>query len=158
LKERQSFNLDAEAISRIQVPVQNADLRFPQIFVSQQRECAKNLRNGKPPPGPRQCKIRGQLFKAIRQNFQPISEPGYSAIDFQVGGTIDRPSTNLMDRLVGRNLSNMINSFFGSGKKERAKKKKKQIEEAVPAAPSTSASPQEALPEATATPTPASSP
>jgi AsmA-like C-terminal region len=103
-------------------------------------------------------KIRGQLFKAIRQNFQPINEPGYSAIDFQVGGTIDRPSTNLMDRLVGRNLSNMINSFFGGGKKERAKKKKKQIEEAVPAAPSTSASPQEALPEATATPTPASSP
>jgi hypothetical protein len=117
-------------------------------------------------------KIRGQLFKAIRQNFQPINEPGYSAIDFQVGGTIDRPSTNLMDRLVGRDLSNMINSFFGGGKKERAKKKKKkQIEQAVPAAPepgdagsampaapSTSAPPQEALPEATATPTPASSP
>jgi type II secretion system protein N len=116
-------------------------------------------------------KIRSQLFKAIRQNFQPIGEPGYSAIDFQVGGTVDRPSTNLMDRLVGRDLSSMINSFFGGGKKERAKKKKKQIEEAtpatpertdagraVPAAPSTSASPQEALPEATATPTPASSP
>ncbi|HMC26120.1 MAG TPA: AsmA-like C-terminal region-containing protein, partial [Candidatus Udaeobacter sp.] len=103
-------------------------------------------------------KIRSQLFKAIRQNFKPINEPGYSAIDFQVGGTIDRPSTNLMDRLVGRDLSNMINSFFGGGKKERAKKKKKQIEEAVPAAPSTSASPQEALPDATVTPTPASSP
>jgi hypothetical protein len=115
-------------------------------------------------------KIRGQLFKAIRQNFQPINEPGYSAVDFQVGGTIDRPSTNLMDRLVGRDISSMINSFLG-GKKERAKKKKKQIQEAtpptperseagsaMPAAPSTSASPQEALPEATATPAPASSP
>jgi hypothetical protein len=115
-------------------------------------------------------KIRGQLFKAIRQNFQPINEPGYSAIDFQVGGTIDRPSTNLMDRLVGRDLSSMINSFFGGGKKER-KKKKKQMEEAAPAtpepggagnampvAPSTSASPQEAMPESTATPTPDSSP
>jgi type II secretion system protein N len=105
-------------------------------------------------------KIRGQLFKAIRQNFQPINEPGYSAIDFQVGGTIDRPSTNLMDRLVGRDISSMINSFLGGGKKERAKKKKKQIEEAAPATPepSTSASPQEALPEATTTPTPALSP
>jgi type II secretion system protein N len=106
-------------------------------------------------------KIRSQLFKAIRQNFQPINEPGYSAIDFQVGGTIDRPSTNLMDRLVGRDLSSMINSFFGGGKKDRAKKKKKQIEEAIPAtpaAPSTSASPQQALPEASATPTPGSSP
>ena len=117
-------------------------------------------------------KIRGQLFKAIRQNFQPINEPGYSAIEFQVGGTIDRPSTNLMDRLVGRDLSSMINSFFGTGKKERGKKKKKQAKEAAPATPqhseagnamppatpSTSASPQEALPEATATPTPAPSP
>jgi hypothetical protein len=113
-------------------------------------------------------KIRGQLFKAIRRNFQPTDEPGYSAIAFQVGGTIDRPSTNLMDRLVGHDISSMINSFFGGGKKERAKKKKKQTEEAtpqpsdaggaMPAAPSTSASPQEALPEATLTPTPGSSP
>jgi type II secretion system protein N len=116
-------------------------------------------------------KIRGQLFKAIRQNFQPINEPGYSAIDFQVGGTIERPSTNLMDRLVGRDISSMINSFFGGGKKERAKKKKKRIEEATPSTPERTdagsampaaqpppVSPQEAAPEATATPTPASSP
>jgi len=65
----------------------------------------------------------------------------------------------------------MINSFFGGGKKERAKKKKKQMEEAAPATaepgeaaramppgPSTSASPQAVLPEASATPTPAASP
>jgi hypothetical protein len=65
----------------------------------------------------------------------------------------------------------MINSFLGGGKKERAKKKKKQIEEgapvtpersnadrAIPAAPSTSVPPQEALPEATTTPTAAPSP
>jgi len=116
-------------------------------------------------------KIRGQLFKAIRQNFQPINEPGYSAIDFQVGGTVERPSTNLMDRLVGHDLSSMINSFLGGGKKDRTKKKKKQIEEAapgtpepsdagnaMPAAPAVSASPQEPLPEVTATPTPSSSP
>jgi hypothetical protein len=102
-------------------------------------------------------KIRGQLFKAIRQNFQPINEPGYSGLDFQVGGTIDRPSTNLMDRLVGRDLSSMLNSLFG-GKRERSKKKKKQIEEATPATPSPSASPEEAPPQATATPTPISSP
>jgi hypothetical protein len=98
-------------------------------------------------------RIRAQLFKAIRANFQPTSEPGYTAIDFQVGGTIDRPSTNLMDRLVGRDLSSMINSLFG-GKKDRPKKKKKQIEEAIPAAPSPSASPEEVLPQTTATPTP----
>src|SRR5256714_1514375 len=76
-------------------------------------------------------RIRGQLFKAIRANFQPIDEPGYTAIDFQVGGTIQRPSTNLMDRLVGRDLSSMLNSFFG-GKRDRSKKKKKHTEEVVP--------------------------
>jgi hypothetical protein len=103
-------------------------------------------------------RIRGQLFKAIRQNFQPINEPGYSGLDFQVRGTIDRPSTNLMDRLVGRDLNSMINSLFGGGKKERSKKKKKRIEEAAPATPSPPASPEEAPPQATATPTPVSSP
>ncbi len=102
-------------------------------------------------------RIRGQLFKAIRANFQPINEPGYSAIDFHVGGTIDRPSTNLMDRLVGRDLSGMLNSLLG-GKRDRSKKKKKQTEEAVPAVPSPSASPEEAPPQATATPTPVVSP
>ena len=90
-------------------------------------------------------RIRGQLFKAIRENFQPINEPGYSAIDFQVVGTVDRPSTNLMERLVGRDLSSMLNSFLGGGKKERAKKKKKQIEEAMPASPTPSAASEEAL-------------
>ncbi len=101
-------------------------------------------------------RIRGQLFKAIRSNFQPINEPGYAAIDFHVGGTIDRPSTNLMDRLVGHNLSSMLNSLLG-GKKDRSKKKK-QVEEAVPVVPSSSASPEEAPPQATSTPTPVSSP
>jgi hypothetical protein len=112
-------------------------------------------------------RIRGQLFKAIRQNFQPINEPGYSAIDFQVGGTIDRPSTNLMNRLVGRDLSGMLNSLFG-GKKDRSKKKKKQIQQATPATPdagsampalpSPAGSREEAAPQATATPTPIVSP
>jgi hypothetical protein len=102
-------------------------------------------------------RIRGQLFKAIRANFQPINEPGYAAIDFHVGGTIDRPSTNLMDRLVGRDLSSMLDSLLG-GKKDRSKKKKKQVEEAVPVVPSSSASPEVAPPQATSTPTPVSSP
>jgi len=106
-------------------------------------------------------RIRGQLFKAIRENFQPINEPGYSAIGFQVGGTVDRPSTNLVERLVGRDLSSMLNSLFG-GKRDRPKKKKKPTEEATPAMPSSSASPEQAppqaLPEGTGTPTPAVSP
>jgi hypothetical protein len=102
-------------------------------------------------------RVRGQLFRAIRDNFHPIDEPGYSAIEFQVGGTIDRPGTNLVERLVGRDISSMLNSFLG-GKKDRPKKKKKALEETITAGPSPSASPEEALPEASPTPSPAASP
>jgi hypothetical protein len=124
-------------------------------------------------------RIRGQLFKAIRDNFHRIDDPGYSAIEFQVGGTIERPSTNLVEQVVGRDISSMLNSFFG-GKKDRSKKKKKTAEDAAPvtpersparnasdtggdagratAVPSLSSPPEAALPEATATPSPVRSP
>ena len=72
-------------------------------------------------------KIRGQLFRAIRDNFQPTSEPGYGAVAFQVSGNVDHPKTNLMDKLVGgdlKNLGGVLNSLFGGGKSERPKKKK----------------------------------
>ena len=72
-------------------------------------------------------KIRGQLFRPIRDNFQPIEQPGYAAVPFQVTGTIDRPKTDLMDKLVGselKDLSGIISSFLGGGKSERPKKKK----------------------------------
>jgi AsmA-like protein len=102
-------------------------------------------------------RVRSQLFRAIRDNFHPIEDPGYSAIEFQVGGTIDRPSTNLVERLVGRDISSMLNSFFG-GKKDRPKKKKKPVEDAITAAPSPAVPPEQALPEASATPSPLASP
>jgi hypothetical protein len=100
-------------------------------------------------------KIRGQLFKAIRQNFQPTSEPGYFALDFQVGGSVDRPSTNLMDQLVGRDLGNVINRLFGGGKTDRPKKKKKRVETLTSTAtPLPAASPADTLLELAPTPAP----
>ena len=102
-------------------------------------------------------RLRGRLFKAIRDNFQPINEPGYSAVDFQVVGTVERPSTNLVERLVGRDLSSMLNSLFGR-KRDRPKKKKRPTEETVPASPTPSAAAEEALPEASPTPSPITSP
>jgi hypothetical protein len=84
-------------------------------------------------------KIRSQLFRAIRDNFKPIDEPGYTALNFQVGGTVGRPKTNLMDKLIGRDLkdlSSVITGLLGGGKSE---KKKKPADE--PAAPSPSAAP-----------------
>jgi type II secretion system protein N len=87
-------------------------------------------------------KMRSQLFRAIRDNFKPIDEPGYTAVSFQVGGTVGRPKTNLMDKLIGRDLkdlSSVITSLIGGGKS-----KKKSAEESAPAAsasPTPSASP-----------------
>ena len=102
-------------------------------------------------------RIRGQLFKAIRDNFHRIDDPAYSAIEFQVGGTVERPSTNLVEQVVGRDITSMLNSFFG-GKKDRSKKKKKFVGNPMTASPSPSLPPDTALPEATATPSPSASP
>ncbi len=89
-------------------------------------------------------KVRNQLFKPIRQNFQPTSDPQYSAVDFQVTGTLERPRTNLVDRIVGRDLKDIVSGFLG-GKKSGKNKK----------APLPDASPQEsASPAAGATPSP----
>jgi hypothetical protein len=87
-------------------------------------------------------KMRSQLFKAIRGNFKPIDEPGYTAVNFQVNGTVGRPKTNLMDKLIGRDLkdlSSVLTDFLGGGKSKR-----KSATEPAPASsstPSPSASP-----------------
>ena len=104
-------------------------------------------------------KIRAQLFKPIRENFRPIGEAGYSAVDFQVAGTIDRPKSNLMERMVGRDLKDFVSGFFGGKKTERSKSKKPadaaaiQPEQPTPA-PTPAAAPSATLPAVIATPSP----
>ncbi|MBA3273780.1 MAG: AsmA family protein, partial [Chthoniobacterales bacterium] len=49
-------------------------------------------------------KIRRQLFRAIGDNFQPLEQPGYYGVDFRIHGTVDKPKSNLMNRLVGSQL------------------------------------------------------
>ena len=91
-------------------------------------------------------KMRGQLFRAIRENFQPIDEPGYSAVGFQVSGTVGRPKTNLMDKLIGRDLKDLgsvINSLIGGGKSEKSKKKKTAEAPAPVSEPSVTPAPAE---------------
>ena len=84
-------------------------------------------------------KVRRQLFTPIRENFQALKEPaGYAAVDFKVSGTVDRPKTDLMDKLVGRDLrdlSGVISSLFGHAKK------KKKPDEGLPASPEPTTSP-----------------
>jgi hypothetical protein len=86
-------------------------------------------------------KVRNQLFRAIRDNFKPIDEPGYTALNFEVGGTVGRPKTNLMDKLIGRDLkdlSSVITGLIGGGKSE---KKKKSSEPAATSLASPTAAP-----------------
>jgi type II secretion system protein N len=108
-------------------------------------------------------KMRSQLFRAIRENFQPIDEPGYSAVSFQVSGTVGRPKTNLMDKLIGRDLKDLgsvINSLIGGGKSEKAKKKKAAAAASEPTVTPTPAesslpattAPRDGSPEPTASP------
>jgi hypothetical protein len=87
-------------------------------------------------------KMRSQLFRAIRDNFKPIDDPGYTAVSFQVSGTVGRPKTNLMDKLIGRelkDLSSVITDLIGGGRSE--KKKKKAADEPAAAAPTPAGSP-----------------
>jgi hypothetical protein len=74
-------------------------------------------------------RIREQLFRPVRENFLPISEPGYAAVNFQISGTVERPRTNLVDKIVGpelRDLGGVLNSLLGGGKSDRKKKRERE--------------------------------
>ena len=84
-------------------------------------------------------KIRGQLFRGIRENFIATAEPGRYALPFHVSGTVARPRTDLMERAVGadlKDLGGVIDALLGRGKG----KKKKNADTATPA-PSTAPTP-----------------
>lgn len=83
-------------------------------------------------------KVRGQLPKPLRANFQPTTEPGYSAVDFEVTGTVERPKTNLLEKVVGRDLKDLVNSIFGGGGKGEKQKKKKAAQTSPELSPTSS--------------------
>jgi type II secretion system protein N len=69
-------------------------------------------------------KIRSQLFRGIRENFVATSEPGQYALQFHVGGTVDKPKTDLVERAVGadlKNLGGVIDALLGHGKGKKKK-------------------------------------
>jgi hypothetical protein len=96
-------------------------------------------------------KVRAQLFKPMRANFQPTTEPGYSAVDFEVTGTVERPKTNLLEKVVGRDLKDLVNSIFGGGAKGEKQKKKKAAQTSPEPSP-TSPPPDTGAPAAAPTP------
>lgn len=106
-------------------------------------------------------KMRSQLFRVIRENFQPINEPGYTAVSFQISGTVGQPKTNLVDKLIGRDLkdlSSVISGLMGGGKSDRKKKKAAEGAAAVTPTPTEGASPVATAPETNVSPAPSATP
>jgi hypothetical protein len=65
-------------------------------------------------------------------------------VSFQVSGTVGRPKTNLMDKLIGRDLkdlSSVITGLIGGGKSEKKKKPADGPAAAAPASSPPSATP-----------------
>lgn len=94
-------------------------------------------------------KMRNHLFRAIRENFQPVSEPGYSGVSFQVSGTVGRPKTDLVDKLIGRDLKDLtsvISGLIGGGKSDKKKKHAPEPSVAPTAAESASPPPDSPAP------------
>jgi type II secretion system protein N len=89
-------------------------------------------------------KIRGQLFRGMRENFAASEDrPGEYSLPFHIGGTLEKPRKDLMQRAVGMDVKNhggVLDALFGRGKG-----KKKNAEPAIE-------------PPATATPIPSPSP
>ena len=99
-----------------------------------------------------------RLPEQIRDSFIPV-DGGRRALDFTIGGTMDKPKTNLVDKLIGKKLNTqfdgLLQGFFGGDKKpedekankERKKKEKeKAAEKNADAPPVASAPPQPVAP------------
>lgn len=85
-------------------------------------------------------RIRSQLFRGMRDNFVASEDRlGEYSLPFHIGGTLEKPKTNLMERAVGvdlKNLGGVIDALFGRGKG-----KKKDAPEPI-GAPTTPPAPQ----------------
>ncbi len=89
-------------------------------------------------------RIRGQLFSVVRDNFEPTDVAGYSAVAFQVNGSLEHPRTNLMDKVVGQDLKDLggaINRWFRRGRDARPRREK-TAEEPPPASAAPDVSPE----------------
>lgn len=67
-------------------------------------------------------KISRQLPRIIAENFTPVENAEDRYVEFDVRGTIDKPRTNLLERMVGRKIEkqaiDLIRSLFGKPKQQ----------------------------------------
>jgi type II secretion system protein N len=73
--------------------------------------------------------VTRQLPQFVENAFSSGPSDDMRQIDFDVNGTIDNPKSNLLERLLGKNLEgqaiNLIQSFLGGGRKQKDDKKPK---------------------------------
>ncbi len=71
-----------------------------------------------------------QLPDFIRSNFTTTDDEGVKGLDFKIGGTLDKPKTDLLDRVIGNKLSeqfdDLVSGIFGGKKKKDDKKDDKK--------------------------------
>jgi hypothetical protein len=101
-------------------------------------------------------RIRGQLLRGMQESFRPTDEAGFTAVDFKISGSVEKPKSDLMGKLVGRDLRDLggvISGFLGRGKKPKKEAAPAPVE---PAGPEGSPMPPEqpATPEPQPTSTP----
>lgn len=78
--------------------------------------------------------LNGRIAQLLSRGFGAPDASGLRSIAFQVGGTLDKPSTNLMEKAVGEGLGNVVNQLLGGFLKPR-KSEKQETKEAPVEAP-----------------------
>lgn len=78
--------------------------------------------------------LNGRVAQLLGRGFSAPDGAGLRSIGFQVAGTLDKPSTNLMDKVVGEGLGGVVNQLLGGFLKPRKVEKAEQ-KEASPGAP-----------------------
>lgn len=72
--------------------------------------------------------LSGRVSQILGRSFTAPDSDGLRSVAFQVGGTIDKPSTNLMEKVVGDGLGGVLNQVLGGFLKPR----KTEAKEAPP--------------------------
>jgi len=67
--------------------------------------------------------LNGRVAQLLSRGFSGADEKGLRSIAFQIAGTIDKPSTNLLDKVVGEGLGGVVNQLLGGFLKPRKAEK-----------------------------------
>lgn len=57
-------------------------------------------------------RISRHLPKFVLANFEPGSAPDLMSVSFDVGGTLEKPRSNLLERIIGQKVENEVQNLF----------------------------------------------